>query len=218
MKILFFVGAFAASVTMATAQLSFSPQLSFLKTFAGGDSYFGVGAKLEYGLGDKTSAYGGFNYYLPKSLDAVAYQNALSSTTSPGQVQVDLTRKQNYMHAFFGAKRYFVGEYDDRDIFGLYGLLELGLMATPVKYSANAEQDADYDITVYEEYEDQKDTYLGLPIGFGLGLELNFDALYFFVDGKLNIPANRAGDGTTVIVVEIPASASVNFGVRIPLD
>ena len=213
MKLLLLIGAFACSITTASAQLSLSPQFSLLKTFAGGSTFYGLGTKLEYGFGDKTVGYGGFNYYLPKSFESSAYVDARNFSTSPSSIQIATKNKLNYIHGFIGAKRYFVGEYDDRDVFGMYGIIELGFMIAPLKVVA----DEDYDLENYQRFDEVKETDKGLPSGFGLGCEFDLDALYLFVDGKLNIPANRTSNGAA-IVVEIPASASLNIGVRIPLD
>ncbi len=57
-------------------------------------------------------------------------------------------------------------------------------------------------------------TQLTIDLGVGVEKELGFG--YLFSGLKFNLPANKQGD--QIVTVNIPASISFNFGVRIPFD
>lgn len=197
--------------SQAYSQLSLGGQVSYLNLFGGtGIKSFGIGIKGDYALDDRTVLTGGFNYYLPSKFSNEVYGNAYSSETSPSQIIIESENKISFMHIYFGAKRYFVGDYEDD--FGFYGLAEVGILLAPTSTTLEDFNENKYYSTVDA---DQRETLSNFTINFGVGVEKDIDFGYLFADLKLNLPANQANG--QAVAVDIPFSASINLGVRIPL-
>lgn len=192
------------------AQFSIGGQVSFLKTF--GDlsmTNFGAGIKGEWGE-EKLVYYGGLNYYLAKKFKGTTYANALSDTTEPGSILVDMTTSVSFLHIFGGAKYYFIGEATED--FGCYGLGEAGLLLAPYKVTIGS-----YDKTLYSARDEEfQETLGGFMVNFGVGAEVNLNFGYLFGDVKLNLPAS--GISSREETEGMPASLSINAGVRFPLN
>lgn len=196
--------------SQAYSQLSLGGQVSYLNLFGGtGLKSFGVGVKGDYAIDDKTVLSGGLNFYLPSTLTEGAYANAFSNQTSPSQIVIDTENKISFIHLYFGGKRYFVGDYEDD--FGFYGLAEIGILLAPTTTTLEEFDESKY----YSTVEEGRETLSNFTINFGAGVEKEIDFGYIFLDLKLNLPANQANG--QAVAVEIPFSASINAGVRIPL-
>lgn len=130
-KQILFVAIITLLSSQAIAQFSAGGQVSYLNLFGGtGIKSLGFGLKGEYGYSDNTVITGGVNYFLGSKFSETTYGNAASNQTSPSQIEVDLEYKITFIHLYVGAKRYFVGEYEDD--FGLYGIGEAGYMVAPI--------------------------------------------------------------------------------------
>jgi hypothetical protein len=197
--------------SQAYSQFSLGGQVSFLNLFGGtGLKNFGLGVKGEYAQSEKTILYGGINYFLASKYSDMTYANALSSLTSPSQIEVDVEYKVSFFHIYVGAKRYFIGDYEED--FCFYGFAEAGLLMAPVLTTLSG-----YDKSLYSAtaVDGSKETLTNFTLGFGPGIEKKFDFGYIFSDIKLTLPANQANGET--VEVQIPASFGINVGVRIPL-
>lgn len=191
-----------------SSDFSLSGQGSYIKFFGGSDvSNIGIGIKGDYGLRDDLGISGGFNYYLPYTMEGQTTATAKSSTTSPQYITVDEDTKIPFMNFYVGLKKYFVGGYSED--FGLYGIGEMGLLI-----SNTSSELGDYDEEKYtiETYDAETLSNFMLTLGFGLEGNINF--AYLFADVKLNLPANQ--ENGEEVAVEIPASVVVNLGLRFP--
>ena len=195
----------------AQSQFSIGGQASFQKLFGGtGLNNFGLGIKGEYAFGDKTTMFGGFNYYFASKYDESRYAYAYSSLTTPQQIEFATEVKINFMHIGIGAKRYFVGDYEDS--FGFYGLLEAGYLIAPVKENFVETFDQTEYYTTIEDGE--KEMLSNFTIGGGIGAEFDLDFGYLFIDAMLRLPANQVNG--SFVSIQIPAGAVFNAGVRVP--
>jgi hypothetical protein len=193
------------------AQLSLSPQMSYIKL--GGDSdvnSLGLGLKIEFGKDGNSVLYGGGNYYLSGKILDITEGLALSSSTSPSYIDIDVVYDINIVHLFLGGKRYLLGNYEE-DNFGLYFMVEGGYMLMPITTKLSS-----YDKTLYaSSIEDgAKETLSGLTLAGGIGVEKYLGMGFAFAEAKYNFPANQV-NGLTVSV-DIPSSLNFNVGLRIP--
>lgn len=198
--------------SQAYSQISVGGQASYLNLFGDiGLKNFGFGIKGEYAIKDKIVISGGVNYYLASKYSEITFANAIDGQTSPSQIEVDVEQKVSFIQLYFGGKRYFVGDYEAD--FGLYGLAEAGYLVVPITTSLG-----NFDNTLYSTFEEDgaKQTLTNFTLNFGFGLEKNLEFGYLFADLKLNLPANQVNGQT--VAIEIPTSASINVGVRIPLQ
>jgi hypothetical protein len=191
------------------SQISAAGQLGVLRSSLG--LSFGIGARVDYAKNDRTVFQGGFNFYLPTKFDGQTDGVALDNATVPEYISVPLEHKASFMHVTIGARRYFVGDYEDD--FGFYGFAEVGLLYVPVRTTVG-----EYDATKYSVSSEVSENInlLGYTIGFGIGLEKELDFGYLFSDLKINLPANEA-NGVAISVV-IPTTFALSAGVRIPIN
>jgi len=192
------------------AQISAGGQLSYMQLLGGtGISSIGFGLSGGYAYSDDIYAYGGFNYYLGKSYDYTAYGYAMSSTTEPDQISIASSYKLSMIHIYGGARKYFVG--DTEGDFGVYGLVEAGYLMVPIKSEVGTYNSSLY----YTTEEDVSSEILGnFTIDLGIGAEKDLGFGYLYGDLKLNLPANKANG--QYVAIEVPASVSINAGVRVP--
>lgn len=191
-------------------QISGGAQLGYLGLLGDYGSYSsaGLGIKGEFARDEKTVITGEFNYFFGSSDKFEATANALSSSTSPSSITVSQENKISFMHFCVGGKRYFAGDYEDD--FGIYGILQVGLMFVPVSTTV-----ADYDRNSYAGPESQSETLTNFTIGGGVGAEKKLSFGYIFADFKLNVPANNVNGQQ--VSISIPLSYTLNAGVRIPI-
>jgi len=195
--------------SQAYSQLSLGGQMSLLHAFGDyGVNNVGLGIKGEYSVSDDNIITVGVNYYFPTKFSETIIASASSSTTKPSSVVVEAEHTLSFIHFFGGAKRYFVGDYEDD--FGFYGIGEAGFLLGPWATKLSS-----FDKSLYHaDYEDgQKTTHFCLTLNLGLGVEKRFDFGYLFADMRLNLPANLNGDA---IASEAIVTACFNGGIRIP--
>lgn len=194
--------------TSAFAQLSVGAQFSRMSFLAGSEvKNNGFGLLGSYGLSNGIVAYGGFNYYLPYEAEGTYLANASSNQTSPSTVDVKFTQKIPVFHLYAGAKKYFVGDYDDEN-FGFYAMGEAGFMIANVSTDVGS-----YDQTLYNLTVSEDEAASNFMIGLGAGVEKGFDFGYIFLDAKLQLAANE--ENGVAVEVEIPASFMLNVGYRV---
>ena len=194
----------------AYGQISVGGNISYLNVFGGtGLKNIGVGFKGDYAMDERTVFSGGLNYFLPSKYSSSNYGTSYSSQTSPNQIDINVDYKISFIQLYIGGRRYFAGDYEDD--FGFYGLAELGLLMSPV--TAQVEK---FDNTLYytNVKDGDKETLSNFTVNFGIGIEKNMDFGYLFGDMKFIIPANQVNGQT--VSIQIPASLSLNAGVRIP--
>jgi hypothetical protein len=98
----------------AYSQLSVGGQLSYLKLLGGVSiSNIGIGVKGNYGISEKNVTTFGFNYYLADKNSYTTVGDAYESSTTPQYVDVNAEDKVSFIQLYGGAKRYFVGEYEE---------------------------------------------------------------------------------------------------------
>jgi len=193
------------------AQISLGGQVSYLKLFGeSGINGIGLGINGGYAYKDDIYSYGGFNYYLPKTFEDNTYGYARDIATEPEEIIIESTYKVSMIHIYVGARKYFVG--DTESDFGVYGLVEAGYLMVPIKSEVGTYNKSLYFIN---EEEVSKEILGNFTIDLGIGAEKDFGFGYLFGDLKLNLPANRANG--QVVEIVIPASVSINVGVRLPL-
>jgi len=151
----------------------------------------------------------GFNYYMPKSNSSATTGYSFSSSTTLSSRAVSVGDKIGFMQFYVGRKRSFVGETDGS--FTLYGIAEFGLLVASI-----SSQYGNFEETLYSVYTSEFEPMTQLTIDLGVGVEKELGFGYLFSGLKFNLPANKQGD--QIVTVNIPASISFNFGVRIPFD
>jgi len=193
--------------TSAFAQFSMSAQYSRISFLAGSEvKNSGFGLVGNYGLDNGLIAYGGFGIYSAYELEGTFTATANNNQTSPSSIEVKYTNSIPLTNVFVGVKKYFVGEYDDEG-FGIYGMGELGFMASSYSTDVEDYDEANYNLTVAED-----ETISNFMFGLGVGLEQGFEFGSIFLEAKLNITSNE--ENGEAVEVEIPASTVLNFGFR----
>lgn len=193
----------------AKAQFGIGGQVNWSKYFSSGPSFIGFGANGSIVVGDEYPVRLSVNYGLPKSTSETTYGSALSSTTSPSQIQVTYEEKISMLNFWLDVQKYFGdGDYEDG---GLYGLVGVGYTSAGVKYTVGSYDATRYDVGTFE------DTNIGqLGIRGALGYDKGLDFGNLFGEFGLNLSANQANDQT--IEVNLPSFMFVNVGIRHWLD
>lgn len=197
---------------LAYSQISVAPQASFVNFFGGTEiRSFGLGIKGEYATSDRFVPYGGVNFYFPNKSEGYATAVANDFNTTPSYIDVATSEKLSFIHLMFGAKFYFVGDYEDD--FNFYGFGEAGYLLA--RYTE--ELTGNYDrqkYTLEESSYGETESFGNFTIAFGLGIEKDLDFGYLFFDTKLILPANNVNG--QVVDISIPASIGLNAGLRFP--
>ncbi|MFZ6051303.1 outer membrane beta-barrel protein [Halocola ammonii] len=195
----------------AYSQISAGGQLSFLKFMKGSDvKHLGLGLKGEYAVDDEKVVVVGFDYYLPYTPVYEFNAHALSSETTPSNIDVEVEGKITWFHVHAGMKYYFTGDYEDD--FNLYGFAGIGFISGTVKSEVLTEYDEDaYELRLEDE---EKVSSLTLNLGIGAEFDINFG--YLFADFKFMLPPNNVNG--QVVAVNIDPGLQLNAGIRIPFD
>jgi hypothetical protein len=196
--------------TQLIAQFSMSVGSSYLNTFGEtGLKNFGINGQAGFNLDEKTQIYLSGNYYFPKKIDETLY--AFSKVDPMMQKEIPVQYGVSFSHFSLGARRSFVGAFDD--VFNFYGVAEGALMFASMKLITDMKAATPRGYTVKED--DLENMFFGNPtIGLGLGFEVQLDLPYLYSEIKLNIPSNSVNGRE--IEVSIPASFSVFLGLRFP--
>lgn len=199
----------------ASAQLSVSGGLGYLKFVSGQGSTFGVNLAGSYAASEKIVGYGSLGYYFPKKTETSAYatsNNYSFSSSSASSIEVPLTQSSSFIGINAGVNYYLFTEVNDD--FGFYAIGEIGLLLAPTSNEYGT-----YDTANYTLQEAESETATGFMMGIGLGTEFKVGPGFVFANAKVKIPANNvAVNGqTTAVAVEIPGHFALEAGYRIPL-
>ena len=186
------------------AQISVGAQGSYLSIGSESITSPGLGIRGEYGISEKAAFTGSVNYYF-----GITENLSFNATGSSDQISVPVTHDLSFLHLSLGAKYYVAGSYDSE--FGLYGMFGLGYMIAPSKLTYS-----DFDRTEYSLDNELGDENLSnFTINLGVGVEKSFDTFAIFAEGRVALPANEQNG--VAIEFDIPASTSLQLGVRVPI-
>jgi hypothetical protein len=211
-----FFGAIALILLLSSsvhAQVRLGTHASFMTLFGGtGVKTFGLNANGEYAKSEKLAFTGTLGYYFPGKIESTTYGNAMSSTTSPNQIEVPVTYSISFIYGALGAKYYFINEFEDD--FAVYGLADIGIMLAPTKVTVG-----EYDRSLYytTEQDGETETLGNYTLGLGAGAEYNVGVGYLFGDLKLVIPAGSYNSRTGAEGVEVPGCFLINAGIKFPI-
>lgn len=194
--------------TAAFSQVSVGAYFSSVNFLSGSEvSNTGFGLVGNYGLDNGIVAFGGIGLYSAYELEGEFTATAASNQTSPSSIKVGYTNEIPLTHVFVGAKKYFVGDYDDEN-FGFYGSAQLGYMASSYSTTIDDYDDVNYNLSVAED-----ETVSNFMLGVGVGVEKGIGDLGFvFGQAKFNLTSNE--ENGVAVEVEIPASTEINIGYR----
>ena len=211
-KILFWLGISILVSNVAIAQINVGIQGSYLRLFNDVSPTIrniGTGIRVDYFNNGKTHFNGNFNYYFPSDYPNSTGADALDMGTIPSSISLSTTEKVTLYQGALGVRRYFIGNHDNP--FGLYGLLEGGLLVATFKVDSVEP----YDESLYDLRTTigQIGTLKNFTLNGGLGLETKLPFGSFFGEAKLVFPSNEFNDNP--ISIELPPALIFNIGLRI---
>lgn len=156
-------------------------------------------------VSDKIATLVKFNMSLPITESTSVYTYPLSSNLSQETIKAEETITFYYITA--GAKYMLIGG-DRRDVFGLYGFAEAGMIIASDKMELSESVPAGY----YTSFTEGKQTFANFTIGGGLGADIDFGAGKFWVDVFLALPATEANG--VAVAVQIGGVAGIQAGVK----
>lgn len=197
-----------STINETKAQISIDGQVNFQRmSIIGGMT--GIGLRGEYAQTEKIGFRVGFDYFFGNSTDYETSASSFSSQTTPDRIDVNYTESISMINITAGGKYYFVGDYEED--FGVYGLLDVGLMLAPVKYEYGS-----YDESLYDVYEGENTMLFNFSIGGGVGAEYKVGPGSVFSNLYLSLPANNVGD--MIVEVSIPPAVGLSLGYRYMFD
>lgn len=194
-----------STINETKGQISIDGQVNFQRmSDIGGMTGFGL--RGEYAQSEKIGIRVGFDYLFGNSTD---YEASAYSNGSGPSIGVKYTESYSIINITAGGKYYFVGDYEED--FGIYGLLDVGLMLAPVKYEYDS-----YDQTMYSLYENENTMLFNFSIGGGIGAEYKVGPGSVFSNLYLSLPANNVNG--VVVEVSIPPAIGLSLGYRYMFD
>lgn len=193
-------------------EFGLKPNISYLNVFGSGDiSTIGFGLEGTAAKSNEDNAYIslGFHYYTPHTYTEEASAFALSSTTSPDEIPIEVEYQNSFYHLRGNYHIFFVG--DRKADYGVAGMAGIGIMVQP--YSSTILTDFDKD-EYSSSYKSEDDNLMNFTINVGVSGEKKIGNLYLFTDIMYTMPATRENDTTAEI--ELNSSFAMNGGIRIP--